>query len=576
MSEASRSRRVLKFGIFEADLTAGELRKNGVKLRLQDQPFQVLTLLLESPGAVVTRDELRQKLWPADTFVDFDNALNRAINKIREALGDSAEEPQFIETLARRGYRFLQPCDPKRESAIRSLAVLPLENLSRDPEQEYFADGLTEALITQLAKISALRVVSRTTAMHYKGVHKPMPEIARELQVDVVVEGTVQRSGDRVRISAQLIDAPNEAHLWAESYERDIRDVLQLEAEVAGAIAREIQVKLTPQEKLQFTRSRPVNPEAYDAYLKGRYHWNKRGLDGLTRSAAFFQQAIEKDPNYAAAYAGLSDTASRLGFWAYVCPEQGCAKARAAAMKAVELEDTLSEAHTAFAFALLHYDCSFSMAEREWKRALELDPQNTTAMLCRAVHLLTTMHLDQAIDQIYRAVQLEPSSMVLRWTVSIQLHLSRRYEQAIAEARRCLDFFPRLPAARWAIALAMVQKGMPELGAIEMEDALRGNETDQYCIGALGHCYAAAGRRSDAESVLNRLQEMSKQRFISPYWAAAIYTSLGDKDEAFRSLEAAFEEKTPWMCYTKVFPWFDPLRSDPRFDDLLGRLKFPA
>jgi tetratricopeptide (TPR) repeat protein len=396
------------------------------------------------------------------------------------------------------------------------------------------------------------------------------------LQVDVVVEGTVQRSGDRVRISAQLIDAPNEAHLWAESYERDIRDVLQLEAEVAGAIAREIQVKLTPQEKLQFTRSRPVNPEAYDAYLKGRYHWNKRGLDGLTRSAAFFQQAIEKDPNYAAAYAGLSDTASRLGFWAYVCPEQGCAKARAAAMKAVELEDTLSEAHTAFAFALLHYDCSFSMAEREWKRALELDPQNTTAMLCRAVHLLTTMHLDQAIDQIYRAVQLEPSSMVLRWTVSIQLHLSRRYEQAIAEARRCLDFFPRLPAARWAIALAMVQKGMPELGAIEMEDALRGNETDQYCIGALGHCYAAAGRRSDAESVLNRLQEMSKQRFISPYWAAAIYTSLGDKDEAFRSLEAAFEEKTPWMCYTKVFPWFDPLRSDPRFDDLLGRLKFPA
>jgi TolB-like protein len=268
--------RAIQFGVFEVDLRAGELRKRGVKVKLQEQPFQILEILLAKPGEVVTREELRQRIWPADTFVDFDHGLNNGIRRLREALGDSADTPLYIETLARRGYRFIQSlaaAEPA-SAALPSLAVLPLENLSRDPEQEYFAEGLTEALITTLAKIGDLRVVSRTSAMQYKRVRKPVREIARELAVDVIVEGTVLRAGRRVRITAQLIDASTETHLWAESYERDLRDVLALQAELAQAIAREVQVTLTPQQRSHFAAAHPVDPEAYEAYLKGRYHWN--------------------------------------------------------------------------------------------------------------------------------------------------------------------------------------------------------------------------------------------------------------------------------------------------------------
>src|SRR2546426_1732644 len=303
-------RGAVRFGAFELDLRARELRKQGVMIKLQEQPFQILAMLLEHPGLVVTREELRNKLWPADTFVDFDHGLNKAINKLREALGDSAENPRFIETLAKRGYRFSSP------GQIRSLLVPPLENLSGDPEQEYFADGFTEELINKLARISALRVLSRTTAMHYKGVRKPLPEIARELRVDAVVEGTVLRSGDHVRISAQLVDARMDTHLWAESYDRDVSDVLALHAEVAQAIARQVHVKLTRHEETLLARVHTVDPDAYEAYLKGRYHWNRRGGETLPKAVHYFQQAIAKDPTYAAAYSGLADCQSIRGWWA--------------------------------------------------------------------------------------------------------------------------------------------------------------------------------------------------------------------------------------------------------------------
>jgi TolB-like protein/DNA-binding winged helix-turn-helix (wHTH) protein len=324
----------IRFGGFELDTHAGELRKSGCSVRLQEQPLAILRSLLERPGQIVTREELRQKIWPADTFVDFDHGINNAIKRLREALQDTAETPTYIETLPRRGYRFKGAVDgrflgkladvPKQ---IQSLLILPLENLSRDPEQEYFADGLTEELITRLAKISSLRVLSRTTAMHYKGVRKPLPEIARELQVEGVVEGTVLRSGERVRISAQLIHAPTDSHLWAQSYEHNLRDVLQLQAEVAAAIAREVEVKLTVQEQAQLTRTRKVLAEAYEEYLRGRYYWNKRTADGLSKGAEYFQRAIEMDPTYAIAYSGLSDCAERAGYLGFHTVEQGSMRA---------------------------------------------------------------------------------------------------------------------------------------------------------------------------------------------------------------------------------------------------------
>src|SRR6266566_2541952 len=323
----------VRFGAFELDQDAGELRKQGTRMKLQEQPLQMLQVLLQRPGEVVTREELQQKIWPSDTFVDFDHGINNAIKRLREALGDAAETPHYIETLPRRGYRFVGKIE-YNAPRMRSLAVLPLENLSHDPQQEYFAEGLTEALITTLAKIGELRVVSRTTAMLYKDVHKPLREIARELEVDAIVEGTVLRAGQRVRITAQLIDAANETHLWAESYERHLRDVLHLQAEVAEAIAKQVRVKLTPQERAHLAQTQPVNPEAYEAYLKGRYHWLRRSGEGLGKAIHHFQQAITSDPAYAAAYSGLADSLSVMGMWGVLPPGEGCGKAKLFALRA--------------------------------------------------------------------------------------------------------------------------------------------------------------------------------------------------------------------------------------------------
>src|SRR5215468_2916959 len=294
------SRTIVRFGEFELDQEALELRRDGTKIRLQKQPLQVLQILLEQPGKIVPRECLQRRIWPNDTFVDFDHGTNNAIERLRKALGDAAETPQYIETLPRQGYRFIGKIE-REAPRMRSLAVLPLEDLAHDP-QEYFAEGMTEALITTLAKIGELRVVSRTSAMLYKGVRKPLREIAKELGVDAIVEGTVLREGDRVRITAQLIDAFTETHLWADSYERDLGNMLALQSELAQAIAHNIRVKLTPQEKALLEQERPVDPEAYETYLKGRYYWNRRSGEGLGKSVPYFQQAIAKDPTYAAAY----------------------------------------------------------------------------------------------------------------------------------------------------------------------------------------------------------------------------------------------------------------------------------
>src|SRR5438094_1445496 len=308
MEDLRSARAPVRFGPFELGRDAEELRKNGIKIRLQEQPLQILEILLQHPGKVIAREELREKTWPSDTFVDFDHGINNAIKRLREALGDNTETPRYIETLPRRGYRFIGKIE-REAPRFFSLAVLPLENLSRDPEQEYFAEGLTEALITTLAKIGELRVVSRTSAMVYKDARKPLREIARELEVDVIVEGTVLRAGDRVRITAQLIDPEQETHLRPESYQRHLRDGLALHVELAHSIARQRQVQLTPVDQARFAEVRAVDPDAYEAYLRGRYHWNRRPSE-VAKASQCFQEAIAKDSTYVAAYAGLADCLS--------------------------------------------------------------------------------------------------------------------------------------------------------------------------------------------------------------------------------------------------------------------------
>jgi TolB-like protein/Flp pilus assembly protein TadD len=574
MHNSLSSSQTIRFGAFEFDLRARELRKQGVKIKLQEQPFQILAMLLENPGQAVTREELRNRLWPSDTFVDFDHGLNKAINKLREALGDSVESPCLIKTLAKRGYQFLGDLkySPRR---IESLLVLPLENLSRDQEQEYLADGLTEELITKLARISALRVLSRTTAMHYKGMRKPLPEIARELQVDGVVEGTVSRSGKRVRISAQLIHAPTDTHLWGDSYDRDLRDVLALQSEVAQAISREVQVKLTPQEQAHFEQVRPVDPDAYEAYLKGRYHWNKRSREGYAKAVQYFQQAIAKDPTDAIAYAGLADCLSSLSLWSLVLPDEGCGKAQGLALQALEIDPGLAEAHASLAWATFWYEYDFLTAEREFERSIELNSRYATAHHWFGWFLGMMGRYEEGYTELKRAIRLDPHSSVMRFGLGWVYWCSRRYDQAIEQYEKALDLDPDSAQAHWGLGFAYPYRSLHEPAIAAARRAVELSRGAPIAIAPLGEAYAAAGYQEEAQKILGQLQELSKQQYVPPYFVVRIYAALGEKDEALRWLQTAYRERDPWMALLKTESRFDDFRSAPRFQDLLRRMNFP-
>ncbi len=564
----------VRFGAFELDFRASELRKQGAKVKLQEQPFQILQVLLRRPGEIVTREELQQKIWPSDTFVDFDHGLYNAIKRLREALGDSADTPRFVETLSRRGYRFVGKieCDAPQ---MRSLAVLPLENLSRDPEQEYFAEGLTEALITTLAKIGELRVVSRTSAMRYKGVHKPLREIARELEVDAIVEGTVLRAGRRVRITAQLIDAAKEAHLWAESYERDLRNVLALQSEVAQAIAREIRVKLTPVDQARFAHTHSVDPEAYEAYLQGRYHWNRRSGEAGGKAIQSFQTAIAKDPTYAEAYAGLADCLTGLSAWGFVPAEQGCGKAKGLAQKALELDHSSAEAHASLAFASM-YDYDFLTAEKEFERSIELNPRYAPAHEWFGLHLSVMGRYEEAYTELKRAIRLDPHSSIIHWILGQVYLFSHRYNQATDQFGKTIELDPNFAPAHGGLGWSYIYQALHEPAIAALQKGVELSQSAPTYVAVLGEAYAAAGRSDEALKIMEQLKELAKQRYVSPYFVSRIYAALGKKDDALGWLEIGYRERATNMIYLQIDPRLDDLRSDPRFQDLVRRMNFPA
>ncbi len=638
----SASARAIRFGPFEVNRHAGELRKHGIRIKLSGQPFEVLTLLLERPGEVVTYEELRAKLWQADTFVDFEHGLHAAVNKLRQALGDSAEHPRYVENLPRRGYRFVaavrwaaeapetpsvapaekqtapeqmaasasvaqrrgalgrqgttllgiatvlvalgagyfslrnwrQP-SPSAGSGIQSLAVLPLVNLSRDPEQEYFADGMTDELITDLAKIGALRVISRTSVMRYKGTKKSLPEIAGELNVDAVVEGTVLRSGNRVRITAQLIRAATEKHLWAESYEGDLSDILPLQGKVAGAIASEIRIRLTPQQQASLARARPVDPEAYQLYLKGRYHWNKRTLEGLRKAMEYFQQAVDKDPAYALAYAGLADTYVPLTNWGWLSPREAMPKARAAALKALEIDDRLAEAHVSLGMVGLVYDWDWPTAGKHFERSLALNPASPAAHLWYSNYLMALGRSDEALAEAKRAVDLDPVSPDLNHHIAWLLNMVRRSDEAIEQERKTLEMDPGFPPAHSVLAGAYLAKGMYREALAEAEKLSALSPGSPAALLSMASVHAGSGERSQALRELNELRALSKRRYVPSDYFAIVYLRLGDKDQAFTWLEKAYEERTGLLPWLKVSRTWDPLRSGPRFADLVRRMGFP-
>lgn len=643
--EPLRNTSVVRFGAYEVSFRSGEVRKAGMRIRIQQQPLKLLEMLLEHPGEVVLREDLRSRVWANESFGDFDQAVNVAIGKLRVALGDSAENPRYIETIPKRGYRFiaavsvvdadahprsaqptsgdlastgpgphvqsadptLAPVSPERQhrlarwmvvglalvlilsmlavwrfrlrgrapASIRSLAVLPLDNFSGDRSQDYFADGMTDELITDLAQISALRVISRTSVMVYKGTRKPLPEIARELNVDAVVEGSVQRYGDQVRITAQLVQAPADKHLWAQSYEGDLGNALALQKLVARSIAEQIKVQLTPREEASLKRVRSVNPEAYESYLKGRYFWSKRTADSLKVALAYFNQAIEEEPKYAQAYSGLADTYALLGDWQYavMTPKEALPKAKAAAMKALELDDNLSEAHTSLAFCLDGFDWNWDAAEKEFRRAIELNPGYATAHHWYAWHLSLLGRNSEAIAEMRKAENTDPLSLIINADLAELLVIAHFPDESIQQSRKTIEMDPGFGLAHNQLAQAYLEKHMFGEAITELQRAIELSGNSPTCTANLARAYAASNRKGEALRLVDNLKKSSAPASSHASEIAVIYTALDDKDEAMTWLEKGYEERfNPGVL---LRPGFDPLRSDPRFQDLVRRIGLP-
>src|SRR6266545_2420343 len=595
MAQLADPHRVLRFGSFEVDIVSGELRRQGLKVRLQDQPFRLLVLLLERAGDVVTREAVREKLWPAETYVDFDHGLNTAVRKLREALGDSAEAPRYVETLARRGYRFIAPVETRRTAEVAhsanvdvasmlpspaerlstsarrllilaivvvicaaalvayrvvprpgpttqsgrrlTLAVLPFDNLTGDADQEYLSDGLTEEMITELGRLepTRLRVLARSSTWKYKQEDRDIGRLRRELGADYVLEGSLRRAGERVRVTAQLVRIDDQSQVWADTYERQLSDVLILQSEVAEIVARTIAVKLTPDAQARLARARPVRAEAYQDYLKGRFFWYRRTEAALRQALGYFQKAIAADPGYAPAYSGLADSYSSLGASSIVGglpPRQAMPQAKAAALKALQIDGTLAEAHTSLAMVHLLYDWDLAACEKEFRRAIELDPNYTTAHHWYSHCLLPLGRTEESLAESKRALELEPLQLVVCIHLGWHYLYARQYDQAIEQFRKTLELDPAFPQTQRLAAWAYLQKGMHPEAIAAFRAALSSLGRDPEIEGGLGHALGVAGRRAAALAMLEGLRHLSATQYVSPYSVALVHAGLGERDQA--------------------------------------------
>ena len=629
---ASESR-VLRFDAFELDLRTGELHKRGVKLRLQGQPLQLLAILLQSAGNLVTREELRAQIWTTDTFVDFDHSLHNAIARIRDVLGDSAERPRYIETLPRRGYRFIAPVDagdlPAPSGAsdsappadlpghlrltkshalllttvfavlvisvafwlartggaptsaaprLNSIAVLPLDNLSGDPSEEFFADGMTDQLITDLAKVGSLRVISRTSVMRYKGTRKSLPEIARELDVAAIVEGSVIRSGQRVRVTAQLVQAPADQHLWAETYDRDLGDILKLQGEVADDIAGQVRAQLTPTQQALIRRARAVNPDAYDAYLKGRLYFVNEFTkpDSLKKAQRYFEESTQKDPNFALAYAGLADTYVYLAFAGALEKDQAYRSAKEELARALELDDSIGEAYDTLGVLSWQFDWDWDAAEREFNRAIALAPSYSCAHEDRATFLASVGRRSEALAEIAKIDQLDYGFSEAH-TETATYYKLRDYPNLIESSRRGLLLDPKDAFHHYSLGLGYEGAGKLQEAISEYQQAMQLSDGSLGPAIALAHAYSAAGKKAEAEKLLRDLERKAKRTSASPYTMATIYAGLGENDKAFDLLEKAYSEKSLGFALPLESDLLlDRLRPDPRFQILLRRIGLPT
>jgi TolB-like protein/DNA-binding winged helix-turn-helix (wHTH) protein/Tfp pilus assembly protein PilF len=609
-----RQPQVFEFGPFQVDVGERLLRRGEQIVGLTPKAFDTLVVLLENHGRLVGKDDLMKRLWPS-SFVEESN-LAQQISALRKALGDDGS--QYIETVPKSGYRFRYPVSVLTKSVSRrflradrvgwvilaaglslttywawhwraaqsaaapapakvTLAVLPFENLSGDPDQEYLSDGMTEEMIMQLAQLNPARlaVIARTSSMHFKGSKKTVAQIGQELAADYVLQGSLRREGGRLRISAQLIQVEAQTHVWGQNYERDVRDMLALQDDVARAIASEIRVQLTPPRLLVSgsASSAPRAAEVHQQYLKGRYFWNKRSEAGFVKAIEFFQEAIQIDPGYAPAYAGLADAYALLGSMTNsTLPRlEAMPRARGFAEKALALDESLAEAHTSLAFVLMHFEHDWAAAEREFQRAIALNPSYVTAHHWYAYCLMAQTRVEEALREIRLAQELDPLSLIVNTDVAELLYCARRYDEAIRQAQKALEMDASFPLAHRALGLAYEQKGMYKESVAELQLQVRYSGRADYALAELARAFVLTGNRNEAEKLLRELQTFNPQNPGTSIGLAFLYAALGDKDQAFFWLEKSARERMG-VILIKVQPYFDTLRSDPRFRAIERRM----
>ncbi|HWO35840.1 MAG TPA: winged helix-turn-helix domain-containing protein [Candidatus Acidoferrum sp.] len=649
----------LKFGPFVVDLAAGEIRKNGVRIRLQEKPLRLLAMLAERPGELVTRDELNKRLWPDDTFVDFETGLNTAVSKLRDALSDSGQKQRYIETVPRRGYRFLAEleveevrgaeaqAEPASHAVAASvgpavedtpsltelesendfaanlpaiaarprfvparwyivlfalvglglttwilwirfhssystltprtmLAVLPFENLTGDPRQDYICDGFTEEIITELGQMSPdeLGIIARTSSMAYKGQQKSISKIAGELHVKYVLEGSVRQTETGFRVTAQLIRADDQTHLWAQDYDRPVGRLVQIQGEVAQSVAREIRVKLTPQTASSFARAREVDPDAYRSFLQGRYNLSKRSGDGLTKAVASFQDSIAKDPDYAPAYAGLADAYNLLIYYGYPPGREGVALARGAAEKAIALDPRLARGHASLAYVYYMWDWKWQAADEEFKKALQLDPNYSTAHHWYAQFLASRGRSVESLAQIDEAAALDPQSLIV-WTArAYLLYFAGEYRESEMECRRVFSRDPAFIVAHAVRGLALEGENDETNAISEFQKAIElSHARPAPYLDYLGHAYATAHRTTEAAAIVSELDQKARTGEAGAAFQAATLLALGRKDQALTALQQGLADgEAAGLIWLRVDPRFDPLRADPRFTQLAAKV----
>jgi TolB-like protein/Tfp pilus assembly protein PilF len=573
------SHSTLRFGEFELDISAYELRRGGQPVHLERQPMDLLILLVERHRQLVWRADIAKRLWDPGVFVDVEMGVNTAIRKVRQALRDSRESPAFIETISGKGYRFIAPVDAaplgRHQEAIESVAVLPFANDSADPDGEYLSDGITETLINSLSQIWNLRVVARSTVFRYKGKDIDPQKAGNDLHVRAVVSGRLLQRGNTLIVRAELMNVATGGQLWGGQYNRKPEDVFALQDDLSREISEKLRLQLTGEERQRLTKRYTEDSEAYRLYLKGRYHWNKRSPEGLQKAVEYFQQALDKDPAYSLAYAGLADTYAYLSFFNVVAPREAMPKAKTAAVKGLEIDKALAEAHVSLGYISFTYDGDWPAAGKHFEQALALNPAYTRGHTFYPFYLSSIGRSEEALEVAKGALDLDPASPAVSHSLAVQLYLARKFDRAIEQAHDTLEMDANFAISYAVLGEVYLSKGMYREGLSALEKYSALSRSGAASLALLGYSHARLGERKESLQVIEALKAASKQSFVPALFVALVYAGLEDKDQAFTWLEKAYEERFNRLAYLKVEALWDPLRSDPRFADLLRRVGIP-